>query len=208
MKTFTHMPVPHPNARQLPCQKPQIPTTSPHRHLSILPLCSFTLRPFSAQASASCLCSRKIWIAQSFSSSSDWPSCSTTLAVVFGYLQLPPRRPLTHLAIDPLHQRLAITSDFHLDFFALSWYFKNHTLGFLQGTPVTFFRDVLLVSLSFWRGLQSLHPSWADSSSFPEPSPSLEAPFMCPCQNVHGIKPHTHSTPGPPPCQSPPSQNQ
>ena len=64
-------------------------------------------------------------------------------------------RPLPRRVMDPVHHRLAVSSDFHLDPFARSWNVKNRRIQFpcfLLGTPVAFFTKCVEGRLAIFRG--------------------------------------------------------
>ena len=115
VNTFTPHAAPHPSARLQPCQIAHIRNTFSHSFLS-------PLATSSALASASLLCSRKTWTAQSISLHLRLTALAPPLPQLFRNLQLHPCRLLHCPAIEPVHHRFVITSDFHLDPFALSWY--------------------------------------------------------------------------------------
>ena len=120
------------------CQRHTPEPGSCHPRTHKFPLYPTTqLAPWSAQASAPILYSRKMRTAQSsLPPFQVGRRASTSPAVVSGYSQLP------CLATDPAHHRLAVNSDFHLDPVALpgaSRTMGSNTLGSSQSTPTTFF---------------------------------------------------------------------
>ena len=117
MKILISMPAPHTSSRQLPSQTPQSPVTSGQTtfesssHSSCRPLA-----PFSAQTSASLLCSREVCTAQSsplLRKSTPRPHhslgriCAATVAstVVF----------LLCAAVDPIYQGLVVAAGCQLN---------------------------------------------------------------------------------------------
>ena len=113
-----HLPAPHIFVRQHPSQNPHIPATSDQTtyesHPPTLPSSLWLL--FSVEASASLLCSRWMCTAQwsSFLRKST-PLLHHSRSCVLDLLHVLSRRPLPCLAVDPVHHRLAVDLDVHLD---------------------------------------------------------------------------------------------
>ena len=125
-----------PSARQLLSKNPQIPVASDHSKSTLSS--DSSSKPsahFSASASLPIVLS-------SFQTDGPTPPCS------HWSLEIPNcthHRSLPRLAIDPVHHRLPVASDFHLDLLAFCWSSENHRIQVprfpVQSMPVVFLVD-------------------------------------------------------------------
>ena len=127
-KTLIHMPAPQKVVQQLPSQKPQIPVTSGQTPDATSTLISPSITFFVVFTED---VHRPVALPhpQIGRFAPPVPQLSLDLSnCLVG-------RPLPRRAMDPVHHRLAVSSDFHLDPFAPSWYVKNRGIQF----PCLFF---------------------------------------------------------------------